>query len=71
MGRFRTAGEEAIAYSDQKPERCEPPRGAKFLCPGEDEPRECGRDPAMPPASPRPHWQREVNLGFAGLKRKG
>jgi hypothetical protein len=68
MGRFRAAGDELVPYSDLKPERCETPAGPAFLMPGETEPRECGKDPDMPPATARPYYERDVGLGFARLK---
>jgi len=30
--------------------------------------RQCGDDPAMPPAGGQPHWRRDVNIGYAHLK---
>lgn len=71
MGRFRTADDgPPIPYSDVKPERCEPAVGPKFILPGETEPRQCGVDPDMPPATDRPHYERDVNLGYAKHKRR-
>jgi hypothetical protein len=71
MGRFRTADGPPAPYSEVAPDRCAPPRGARFLVPGEDKPRECGIDPDMPPSGRPPHYERPVNLGFAGVKRRG
>ena len=68
MGRFDTAEGEIIPYSDKRPERCEPARGAGFILPGEEEPRQCGADPDMPPST-EPHWKRRVRRGFEELKR--
>ena len=70
MGRFRTAGEAPVPYSDVAPERCRPARGARFLLPGDDAPRECGSDPNMPPANELPFFERAVSLGFTRLKRR-
>jgi hypothetical protein len=69
VGRFDSASEEIIPYSDKCPERCEPARGPAFLLPGEDEPRRCGEDSAMPPATDRPHWKRRVRRGYEDMKR--
>jgi hypothetical protein len=68
MGRFDTAHGEIVPYSDKRPDRCEPAREARFLLPGEDEPRECGVDPDMPPRA-QPHWKRRVRRGYEDLKR--
>jgi hypothetical protein len=73
MGRFAAADGPPVPYSEVKPERCAPARGPEFVLPGEDKPeakpRRCGVDPDMPPASVRPHYERDVRLGFAGLKK--
>jgi hypothetical protein len=63
--------DEPIPYSALQPERCEDARGPAFIFPGEDEPRRCGEDPALPSASPRRYFERPVNLGYASLKRRG
>lgn len=68
MGRFETAADEIIPYSDKCPERCEPVCGPSFVLPGEDEPRACGNDPNMPPATSQPHWKRRVRRGYEDLK---
>lgn len=70
MSRFPTADQAPVPYSEVKPERLEEPRGASFLMPGEDKPRQCGKDPDMPPASPRRYYERDVGLGYSGLKRR-
>lgn len=67
MGRYDSAVEIG-PYSDRCPDRCEPRRGARFVLPGEDEPRECGADSAMPPNG-EPHWKRRVRRGYEDLKR--
>ena len=63
--------DEAIPYSSLHPERCEERPGPAFIFPGEDEPRRCGDDPALPPASPARYYERPVNIGYASLKRRG
>lgn len=74
MGRFDSASEEVVAYSDKRPDRCEPVRGPEFCLPGEvdadGEPigRRCGIDPDMPPATDQPHWKRRVRRGYEDLK---
>ena len=65
MGRFETASEPPIPYSDKQPERCARPRGPAFVLPGEDEPRACGTDPDMPPV----RQARRIRRGFEELKR--
>jgi hypothetical protein len=69
MGRFDSAGEEIVPYSDKRPERCTPARGAAFVLPGEDVERRCGEDPDMPPASDRRHGQPRVNRSHQERKR--
>lgn len=69
MGRFDPASGEIIPYSDKRPDRCEPVRGPEFILPGDDEPRRCGVDSAMPPATELPHWKRRVRRGFEDRKR--
>ena len=71
MGVFNSGSEPPAPYSEVRPDRCEEAPGPAFLFPGEDEPRRCGDDPALPPASTRRYFERPVNLGYAGLKRRG
>jgi hypothetical protein len=70
MARFGSGSEPPTPYSDLKPERFgrEDALGVQF--PGEDAPRVCGVDPDMPPAAGNRYYERPVNLGFAGLKRR-
>lgn len=69
MGRFEQANGETVAYSDKRPERCEPARGPAFVLPGEEEPRRCGADRDMPPAADRHHGRPRVRRGYEDLKR--
>jgi hypothetical protein len=69
MGRFDAADGESIPYSDKRPDRCLPLAGPRFVLPGEVEPRACGADPDMPPASDSAHWKRQVRRGYEDLKR--
>jgi hypothetical protein len=68
MSRFDDANGAPVPYSDKHPERCQPLPGPSFVLPGEKKPRECGDDPAMPPANDQPHWRRPVNVGYGHLK---